>query len=175
MKKLFAILMIVCTMMTAVAFAGEAVPFAVKDGVTFGMSQKALIAGLGNTRYELDKENTRGGVSFTEVEVENQKISGLRADVHYLFYNKKLAAVHVDFDAHNAYDQVKAKLVKAYQDSAPVDLALLGKGIYAVDDDGRLEGKTESWINNNVMIILEKDRDGDVDVYLVDLSAAYIK
>ena len=111
-----------------------------------------------------------------KVEVEHQNIWGLRADVNYIFNNDRLVAVHVDFDDNRgAYDQVTAKLNGAYQVSGAVDLAKLGNGIYAVDDDGRLEGRTECWTDGDVMIILERDHDGDVDVYLVDLTADYIR
>ena len=54
-----------------------------------------------------------------------------------------------------------------------MDLAKLGNGIYAVDDDGRLEGRAEAIISGNVMIIIEADEE-DVNVIYIDLNAAYI-
>ena len=54
-----------------------------------------------------------------------------------------------------------------------MDLTRLGNGIYAVDDDGRLERKAEAIVYGNVMIIIEADEE-EVDVTYVDLNAAYI-
>ena len=71
------------------------------------------------------------------------------------------------------YESRLAELTAKYGESAPVDLAKLGNGIYAVDDDGRLEGRTEAIVFGNVMIIIEADED-DVDLTYVDLNAAYI-
>ena len=176
MKKLLAIVMTLCLMISVAAFAEESAPFVIKDGITFGMNQKDLTAAFGGARYETDVENTHGGVSFIEMELENQTVNGLQADVKYLLSDDQLAAVHVDYkEFPGIYDKVKATLAEAYGESAPVDTTLLGKGIFAVDDDGRLDDPAECWISGNVMIILEKDYDGDVDVFLVDLAAAYIK
>lgn len=176
MKKLIAILTALCLMCSAAAFAEQASAFTVKEGVTFGMNQNDLIAALNGARYETDTEHTHGaGIIFTEVEVEDQNVFGVRADVHYLFFNGKLAAIHVDCDdGSNAYSQLKAKGTEAYGESAPVDMAKLGNGIYAADDDGRFEGQTECWIDGNVMIILEKEADGDTDVHMIDLTAEFI-
>ena len=175
MKKVFAIVLTLCLMISAAACAEGTVLFAVKEGVTFGMSQNELIAGLGSARYELDVEHTRAGFTFYEVEMEHQTVNGLQADVHYYFNNDRLAAVNVDYKEYpGTYDQVKALLTQTYGESSPVDMARLGNGVYAADDDGRLEGRTECWITGDVMIIVERDHDGDVDVHLIDLAAEYI-
>ena len=174
MKKLIAIVTTLCLMLSAAAFAEGNTGFTVREGITFGMTENELTAALGDTWFELDVERTRAA-TFNEVETEHVTVNGLRADVRYLFFNDRLAAVNVDFDEHvNAYDQVRTLLTGTYGEPSAVDPALLGNGVYAVDDDGRIEGRTECWVSDDVMIILERDRDGDADVHLIDLTAEYI-
>lgn len=175
MKKLIAIVTALCLTLSAAAFAEGNAEFTVKEGITFGMTENEVTAALNGIRFERDAEHTRIGVTFSEVETEHVTVNGLRADVRYLFYNDRLAAVNVDFDEHsNAYDQIRAVLTEAYGEPAALDAARLGNGVYAVDDDGRIEGRTECWIAGDVMIILERDRDGDTDAHLIDLTAGYI-
>ena len=72
------------------------------------------------------------------------------------------------------YDQVKAKLTAQFGDAAAVDLQLLGKGVFAVDDDGRLEVKAEAIVSGHLIIVLEQDEE-DVNVTYVDLTAGYLQ
>jgi hypothetical protein len=60
-----------------------------------------------------------------------------------------------------------------YGEAAEPDLAVLANGIYAVDDDGRLEGKAAAIIADNMMVVIEEDED-EVEVTYVDLTAAFI-
>ena len=64
----------------------------------------------------------------------------------------------------------------AFGEFSELDLALIGNGIYAVDDDGTPEKNTLAIRNGDEMAVLELDEEGDdIDVTFVDLTAAYIK
>lgn len=175
MKKLFAILMSVCLIVSVAAAVAEEEekPFAVTDEITIGMSQEELIATLGNAVYEVDTEHTHSEIVFTEVELKNTTMFDLPADIHFLFSENKLVAIKVDFDETvKAYDQLKAQLTETYGEAVTADPAAMGKATFAVDDDGILENAMECWASGNVAILLDKDTDGDVDLYFVQLDAA---
>ena len=177
MKKFFAILTALCLLCTAVlALADEAAAPALRSGVTFGMTPEQVLAAEPSARYEFDRENTRGGVNFVELEYEDVTEDGVPADLTYLFVNNALVAIRLSYDTEDygvSYDRIQAGLTNAYGASAPLDMAALGLGIYAVDDDGIPEGTVEVWTAEGMMIILERDRD-DIDVTYVDLTAAYL-
>ena len=176
MKKMIAVLMTVALVVTAAAALAENAPFSVKEGVTLGMSQNDLIAALGGERYEIENERTRGGFSFVEVEVENTTVNGLPADVKYVLGGDQLVGVHVDYaERAVSYDEVKAPLTAAFGESVPLDPSSLGKAIFAADDDGYLEGAAECWKSGDVVMILEKEHDGDVDLYTIDTGAPILK
>ena len=174
MKKVIATLMVLVMMAAAgVAALAEENTFSFREGVTFGMKMDQVIAAE-TGRYEIDKERTHGPVDFDELEYENILVDGKPADLTYLFINDALVAIRVSFEERAVtFDQAKADLAAISGETAPVDLNKLGNGIYAVDDDGRLEAKAEEIVSGNLMIILEADED-DVDVTFIDLSAAYI-
>ena len=56
---------------------------------------------------------------------------------------------------------------------AEPDLTVLANGIYAVDDDGKLEGKAAAVVSGDLMVVIEEDED-EIEVTYVDLTAAYI-
>ena len=88
-----------------------------------------------------------------------------------------LAAIQMKFDTEDygvSYQAIKDSIVKQYGESTPLDLAALGDAIYAVDDDGRLEGRAEAWMVDSMAVVLERDHD-DVDVTFVDLSQNALK
>ena len=173
MKKMMAILMALTLVLAAAAAVAEEKTFTFRDGVTFGMNLDQVIAAE-TGKYEIDTEHTHGPVTFTELEYEHVTVDNKPADLKYLFVGDELAAIRIDFEEGAvSYDQVKAELTKLSGEAAPVDLAKLGNGISAADDDGRLEAKAEAIVSGNVMIIIEEDKD-EVDVTFVDLSAAYI-
>lgn len=176
MKKLL-ILLTAAVMVVSAAFADEAPETLLAgDGITLGMSQSALISVFNGIPYEIESEHTHGPVSFLEVELENQDVCGLPADVHYLFAGGALVGLELDFgDSRNAYGQVRALLVEHYGEPSAVDTALLGNGIYAVDDDGLLEAGAEAWTVGNTMIVLEKDNDGEANLGVVDVSAPFVR
>jgi hypothetical protein len=73
-----------------------------------------------------------------------------------------------------SYEAIKDNIVKQYGESTPLDLSALGDAIYAVDDDGRLEGLVEARMIDSMAVVLEHDHD-DVDVTFVDLSQNALK
>ena len=173
MKKFLAILMVLTMVFTAMAALAEEKAFTFRNGITFGMNMDQVMAAESG-RYEIDNEHTHGPVDFAELEYEHVMVDNKPADLKYLFVGNELVAIRVDFEERAVtFDQAKADLVALAGETAPVDLAKLANGIYAVDDDGRLEVKAEAIASGNVMIIIEADED-DVDVTFVDLNAAYI-
>lgn len=151
---------------------GEPV-FTFGNGITFGMSQEEVIAAE-TGRYEIDYERTRGPVDFVEVEYERATVENIPAEVKYLFAEDQLAAIRVNFETRDvSLFEVRAYLTATYGPEGPVDLTLLGNGVYAVDDDGRLKRNAVAYVTGNVMLILEPDGD-DIDITAVDLTAGYI-
>lgn len=181
MKKMLAILMTLCLVFSAAAcFAAETKePFMIQAGIYFGMSQAELTSVLGNTVHEIETEHTKGPVNFVDVEVENDTVNGLKADVHYYLANDKLVAVKVDFDdqAAGAFEESKKLFTeKLESEGAALDVPALASGIYVIDDDGKIEAGSEliSWMSGSVLVVLEKEKDSDVNAYVIDLSADYI-
>ena len=137
-------------------------------------TKTATVVGERGSTVEIETEHTHGPVTFTELEYEHVMVDNKPADLKYLFVGDELAAIRIDFkEGAVSYDQAKAELTARSGEAAPVDLAKLGNGVYAADDDGRLEAKAEAITTGNVMIIIEEDKD-EVDVTFVDLNAAYV-
>ena len=173
MKKMLAILMALAMAVATTAALAEENAFTFRNGITFGMNMDQVMAAE-TGRYEIDNENTHGPVSFAELEYEHVTVDNKPADLKYYFVGNELVAIRVDFEERAVtFDQAKADLTALAGETAPVDLAKLANGIYAVDDDGRLEAKAEAITTGNVMIIIEEDKD-EVDVTFVDLNAAYV-
>ena len=173
MKKILAIVTALTMVFAAATVLAEENTFTFRNGVTFGLNMDQVME-TETGRYEIDSEHTIGPVEFYELEYEHVSVDDKPADLTYMFVGNELVAIRVNLEEHAAtFDEVKAALTEKYGESAPVDLAVLGNGIYAVDDDGRLERQAEAIVSGNVMIIIEADED-DVDVTYVDLNAAYI-
>ena len=173
MKKILAIVTALTMVFAVATVLAEENAFTFRNGITFGLNMDQVMA-TETGRYEIDSEHTRGPVTFDELEYEHVSVNDKPADLTYLFVGNELVAIRIDLEEYAAtFDQVKADLTAKYGESAPVDLAMLGNGIYAVDDDGRFEGRAEAIISGNVMIIIEADEE-EVDVTYVDLNAAYI-
>ena len=174
MKKILTIVMALAMVFAAATALAEEKAFTFRDGVTFGMNMDQVMAAE-TGRYEIDNEHTLGPVQFAELEYEHVSVEGKPADLTYLFVGNELVAIRVNLEEYAVtFDQAKADLIAIHGgEAAPVDLALLGNGIYAVDDDGYLERRAEAIVSGNVMIIIEADEE-DIDVTFVDLNAAYI-
>lgn len=165
-------LMLALAMGTAAMAEGNG--FAFRNGITFGMSMKQVIAGETVRYHEIDNEYTRGGITFAVIEYENVPENNVRADLKYLFAGDELAAIRVNYETRDiSYEQVKADLAAKYGKAGSVNLAVLANGIYAVDEDGELEGRAEAIVSGSLMIVIEQDED-DIDVTFVNLAAAYV-
>ena len=138
MKKLLAALMAL-VMLMVIAASAEENAFTFHNGVQFRMNMDQIKA-VETGRYEYDNEHTHGPVDFAELEYEHTKVDGIRAEVKYLFVGNELVAIRVNYETRDiSYNQLKDNLTSKYGLAAAVDKALLANGIYAVDDDGRLE------------------------------------
>ena len=163
--------------MISMAAVAEQSPAALCNGVYFGMTMDQVIAAEPSRFSEIDNNRTRGPVDYVGLEYEPVDVFGMRADVKYLFAGDTLAAIQMKFDTEDygvSYEAIKDSIVKQYGESTPLDLAALGDAIYAVDDDGRLEGRAEAWMVDSMAVVLERDHD-DVDVTFVDLSQNSLK
>lgn len=173
MKKILAIVTALTMVFAAATVLAEENAFTFRNGITFGLNMDQVMA-METGRFEIDNEHTLGPVDFAELEYEHVEVDGKPADLAYFFVGNELVAIRVNLEEHaTTFEQTKAQLTAKYGEAGPVDLAKLGNGIYAVDDDGRLEWKAEAIVSGNVMIIIEADED-DIDVTYVDLNAAYI-
>ncbi len=173
MKKILAIVTALTMVFAATTVLAEENAFTFRNGITFGLNMDQVMA-TETGRFEIDNEHTLGPVDFAELEYEHVEVDGKPADLAYFFVGNELVAIRVNLEEHaTTFEQTKAQLTAKYGEAGPVDLAKLGNGIYAVDDDGRLEWTAEAIVSGNVMIIIEADED-DVDVTYVDLNAAYI-
>ena len=175
MKRFFAVLTVLCLVLSMAALAETVTVFTFRNGVLFGMPQKDVVAAEGKDPHEVDTENTLGPVTFTEVEYEDVKIDDIKADVKYMFVEDALVAIRVDYDDKAvSYDEIDKTLTAAYGEGVDLDVKALGNGVYAVDDDGRPKAKARLWNGGDVLIVVEQD-DDDVDVTYLDATAAYLK
>lgn len=143
-------------------------------GAAFGKSLQEIEDALGRADFEVDQEHTHGPVTFTELEYENASLDGMHADEHYLFVEDKLVAFTICFkDGAVTFDSVVADLSKMYGEAKELDQTVLANGIYAVDDDGKIEGKAVAITVGDMMIVIAEDKD-EVEVTYLDLTAAYI-
>ena len=180
MKKLISVLTalcLLCAAFAALAEATEATEQNFSNGISFGMTIDEVKAIAGAPK-ETDTEHTHGPVTFTKLEYEKVTDPKLNvtSDQDYYFVDGKLVAVSFEYETkHVSYEAVK-EMLSSYGEFTAPDLVLLGNGIYAVDDDGRTETNVLSIVDNNIMVVLELDEDGDdIDVTLVDLTADYVK
>ncbi|MBQ3478701.1 MAG: hypothetical protein IJH25_11070 [Clostridia bacterium] len=175
MKKFFAVLTVLCLVLSMAAMAEKVTVFTFRNDVVFGMPQKDVVAAEGNAPHEVETEHTLGPVTFTEVEYENVAIDNIKADVKYMFVEDALVAIRVNYDdGAVSYDEIDKTLTAAYGEGADLDVKALGNGVYAVDDEGRPEAKAKLWNGGDVLVVVEQDED-DVDVTYLDAVAAYLK
>ena len=174
MKKTLAALMVLCLMFSTMALA-ETPAFTLRNGITFGMDMDQVMSAEPSGRYEIDREATRIGIDFYELEYEHVMENNVPVDLKYLFADNALVAVCMNYETWDiSYAQLTEELTAKYGASVAVDMKTLGKGIYAVDDDGHVKRHSEAWNCGNVMIVLENDGE-DLEVTYVDLGAAYLQ
>ena len=178
MKKTLAILAALVMVFAATAALAEA-PAAMtfSGGVEFNMDMDKvmeLMKALNLPNPEIDKERTRGGTEFWELEYDNvTSAEGLRCDMKYSFVGNSLVAIHYDFAEGTSYEEVKKQLA-VYGEAVPFDAAEIGNAKYVIDDDGNLRECKEMIKANGAIFVLEQDNDGDVEVTILDPTAAYI-
>ena len=176
MKKLIAVMLalVLALSLTLTAVAEEAAP-EFMNGVRFNMDMDQVMQLLQLPNPEIENEATRGTVDFAELEYEDVQDGSFTCALCFKFVGNSLVAIHKDMADGTDYEAVKASLVSTYGAGAvPFDAARIGNGRFAVDDDGDLKDCREMIEANGVIIVLEKDHDGDVDVTMLDPTAAYI-
>ncbi len=175
MKKAVAILAILVMLFTAAAFAEETTAPTFTGGVSFNMDMDQVMEILNLPNPEIDGPEMRGPTEFYELEYEHVVGGdGFTADVTYLFVGNSLVAVHMDMADGTSYEAVKEELVGMYGEALPFDAAKLGNARYVIDDDGDLKDCREMFELEAMTIVLCRDDDGDVEVFLLDPTAAYI-
>ncbi len=177
MKKLIAVLTVLCLLAACTAALAEtpaetAVTF--RNGVTFGMNQNEVRTAENWAACEYDLENSQA-VVFEKLEQEHVQENGVPADLTYFFVNDRMVAFRLNFETrHISYDAVIAELTSLYGEPQPLDPAMLGNGVYAVDDEGRPEFRSVAFQANDMVIVVELVED-DIDVTYIDLTADYIR
>ena len=176
MKKAIAILAALVLMLASVSgLAEETEVPTFTGGVQFNMDMDQVMQIINRPNYEIESERTRGTVEFYELEYEDfPAAEGCTADVTYLFVGNSLIAIRFDMADGVGYEQAKVLFTAEYGDAVPFDAALIGNGRYAIDDDGDLKDCREMIVAEGFVVVLEQDHDGDVDVTILDTTAAYI-
>ena len=177
MKKLIASLL---TLALAVVLglipvlAEEAVAPEFLGGIRFGMNLDQVMEIFARPNPEIDREATRGPVAFTELEYEHVTDASFACDICFKFVDDALVAFHYDMEEGTSYEAVKAALEQTYGPAVPFSAEKLGNAKFAIDDDGDLKDCREMIEAEGIIIVLEQDRDGDMDVTYLDPAAAYI-
>ena len=177
MKKIIAILtaLVLVLAVASVSLAEAAVTPKLPGGVEFNIDMEQVMEIVNRRNYEIDNEDDYGTPGFWQLEYERFPLVGnLNSDVKYLFIGNGLVAIHFDMADNVRYEEAKAEFTKLYGETVPFDAVNLGNGRYAIDDDGQLNKCKEMIVNDGLLVVLEQDRDGDVDVTILDMTAAYI-
>ena len=178
MKKTLAIVAaLVMAFAATAALAEEPAKMTFSGGVEFNMDMDQVMGIMKDMNLpepEIDREKTRGSVEFWELEYENiASYDGYTADVKYIFVGNGLVAIHYDFAKGTSYEEVK-KQVAANGEVVPFDATEIGNARYVIDDDGNLKDCKEMIRANGAVFVLEQDDDGEVDLTILDSTAAYI-
>ena len=177
MKKLIASLLTLALALvlglTPVLAEGTAAPEFL-GGIQFGMNLDQVMEKFARPNPEIDHEATRGPVSFTELEYEHISDASFACDLNFKFVDNALVAVHYDMADGTSYESVKASLERTYGAAVPFNAEKIGNAKYAIDDDGDLKDCKEMIETAGLTIVIEQDRDGDMDVTYLDPTAAYI-
>ena len=178
MKKTLAILAALVMVFAATAsLAEEPAKIVFAGNVEFNMDMDQVTELLKATNLpnpEVDREKTRGPVEFWELEYEHVTSGeGFRCDMKYFFVGNGLVAIRYDFEDGTSYEEVKKQLAM-YGEAVPFDAAEIGNARYVIDDDGDLKDCKEMINYNGATFVLEQDRDGDVELTILDSTAAYI-
>jgi len=178
MKKVLATLLALTLMVTVAASAALAEDTAEPTftcGVQFNMDMEQVMQLVNQPNPEIEKEKTRGTVEFWELEYDHiVGDDGVTGDLKFSFVGNCLVAIHYELAEGTSYEAIKETLVNSYGDAVPFDDANIGNARYVIDDDGDLKDCKEMIVREDLVIVLEQDHDGDVDVTILDPTAAYI-
>ena len=179
MKKVLATLLALTLMVTVAASAalaeGSAAP-TFTAGVQFNMDMDQVMNLVNLPNPEIDRERTRGAVEFWELDYEHVNGGdGINGDMKFSFVGNSLVAIRYDLEEGTNYEAIKDIMVKTYGDAVPFDAAIIGNARYVIDDDGDLKDCKEMIVRDDLIVVLEQDREGDMDVTILDPTAAYIK
>ena len=175
MKKTLAILAALVMVFAAVAsLAEEPAARTFVAGVQFNMDMDQVMELVNLPNPEIDREKTRGTTEFWELDYENVRSDdGYVADIKFVFVGNCLVAIHFDMTDGTSYETAKAAFT-GYGEAVPFDAAKIGNARFVIDDDGDLKDCREMIEAEGVTIVLEQDHDGDVDITILDPTAAYI-
>ena len=179
MKRVLATLLALTLMVTVAASAalaeGSAAP-TFTAGVQFNMDMDQVMNLVNLPNPEIDRERTRGDVELWELDYEHVNGGdGFNGDLKFSFVGNSLVAIRYDLEEGTNYEAIKDILVKTYGDAVPFDATSIGNARYVIDDDGDLKDCKEMIVRDDLIVVLEQDREGDMDVTILDPTAAYIK
>ena len=177
MKKMIATLMALMMVFAfaACAVAEESTKPTFTAGVQFDMDMEQVMELVNLPNPEIEGPKLRGKTEFYELEYEHIKDDlGYAADITYYFVGNGLTAIQFDMADGTDYEKVKADLTGGYGEAVPFDAAKIGNAKYLIDDDGDLKDCKEMIEAEGVTNVLEQEKDGDVDVIMLDPTADYI-
>ncbi len=177
MKKMIAALLTLSLVFAVAmtALAEEPVKWTFMNGIEFDMDMDQVMELAALPNPEIESQKMRGPTEFYELEYDKvTDAEGLTAELKFFFVGNGLVAFHADCVDGTGYDAVRENLVRVYGEAVPFDAAKIGNARFVIDDDGELEDCREMIEADGLTIVLEQDRDGDVDVTFLDMTAAYI-
>ena len=177
MKKMIAALltlsMVFAVAMTALA--EEPVTWKFMNGIEFNMDMEQVMELAALPNPEIESQKMRGPTEFYELEYDKfTDATGLTAELKFFFVGNSLVAIHADCIDGTDYNSVKEILTSTYGEAVPFDAAKIGNARFVIDVDGELDDCREMIETKGLTIVLEQDREGDVDVTFLDMTAAYI-
>jgi hypothetical protein len=177
MKKMIAALLTLALVFAVAmtALAEEPATWKFMNGIEFNMDMDQVMQLMNLPNPEIDRERTRSAVEFWELEYDHVNGGdGINGDMKFCFVDNSLVAIHYDLEEGTNYEAIKDILVKTYGDAVPFDAANIGSARYVIDDDGDLKDCKEMIVRDDLIVVLEQDHEGDMDVTILDPTAAYI-
>ncbi len=174
-SALLALALLILSIAATASLAEEPAPRTFMGGIQFNMDMEQVMEIINLPDYEIEEEKNRGNTEFWELEYEDVKgEDDLIADITFLFVGNSLVAFHYDMAEGTSYDDIRNRLAESCGALIPFDASKIGNGKYAIDGGGDLKDCTEMVEIEGLTIVLEKDRDGDVEITFLDMTAAYI-
>ena len=166
MKKLLAVLMMLALCASACA---EGASFAIRNGVSWGMSPEEVLEAEGNPSHELGEQDDDG---FQTLKIEGVTQGGAACDIEYEFLYEGLYLITFEYDTEETdvtYDRIEAALKKSFGE--PGDISDDIKAVLSLDDASELEGVSSWKLEGDTHVWLMEDADEHtIEIMLVDLS-----